>query len=418
MPRDVIAALASPAGESAIAVVRAGGEGCLALVERIFSLEEGRLVGMRRALAQCPGTTPGTEALLISWPSGRSFTGEEMVEILCPGSMRVARGVLVSLQKAGARLARPGEFTRRAFLNGRLSALQVVALASIWSGDGTEDAAEGSTGLEQAAGSLERAMEILHETLEAVMEFPDELAGEAPAIEKVVRTALEESDRFSETASRSECPLRVFIAGPVNAGKSTLFNILAGREMAVVSPEEGTTRDGASCRTIIGGRAVELFDTPGRRRNGEEAPSKVEREAVRISSGLMGPDDLLLWMSPGGRVEPDRDLSERAGWTIEVSSFSDVVRGDGLNLSARTGEGLEALRGAVASARPDGLVCSAALRIRDGIARAAESIDAGEFPQASEEIAEALAVLSSVMDRGASIGLAVERALARMCVGK
>jgi len=418
MPRDVIAALATPAGESAIAVVRACGEGCLTLVEKLFSLEEGRLAGMRRAVAQCPGTARGAEALLISWPAGRSFTGEEMVEIMCPGSMRVVRGVLVSLQNAGARLARPGEFTRRAFLNGRLSALQVVELASIWSKDLPEEAAEGSTGLEKMAERLEQATETLHEALEAAIEFPDELSGEALKIEEIAQAALDEADGFSEAASRSEYPLRVFIAGPVNSGKSTLFNILAGREMAVVSPEEGTTRDGASCRTIMGGRIVELFDTPGYREDGEEAPTRVEREAVRISTGLIGREDLLVWMSPGGSVEPKRELSERAGWTIEVSSFSDVIRGDGLNLSARTGEGIEALKTAVASARPDGLVYSAALGIRDGIARAAECIDEGEYPQASEEITEALAVLSSAMDRGASIGLAVERALARMCVGK
>ena len=373
---------------------------------------------MRRAVAQCPGTARGAEALLISWPAGRSFTGEEMVEIMCPGSMRVVRGVLVSLQNAGARLARPGEFTRRAFLNGRLSALQVVELASIWSKDLPEEAAEGSTGLEKMAERLEQATETLHEALEAAIEFPDELSGEALKIEEIAQAALDEADGFSEAASRSEYPLRVFIAGPVNSGKSTLFNILAGREMAVVSPEEGTTRDGASCRTIMGGRIVELFDTPGYREDGEEAPTRVEREAVRISTGLIGREDLLVWMSPGGSVEPKRELSERAGWTIEVSSFSDVIRGDGLNLSARTGEGIEALKTAVASARPDGLVYSAALGIRDGIARAAECIDEGEYPQASEEITEALAVLSSAMDRGASIGLAVERALARMCVGK
>lgn len=418
MPQDVIAALATPVGESAIAVVRMSGDGSLALAEKLFSLENGRLDGMRRALAQCPGTTTGIDVLLISWPSGRSFTGEEMVEIMCPGSMRIAGDILVSLQNSGARLARQGEFTRRAFLNGRMSALQVVALSSIWSGERPEGLGAGSSGLEQAAGKLERTAELLHESLEAVIEFPDELGCEAPAIVEMAKTALEEADRFSQAASRSESPLRVFISGPVNSGKSTLFNILAGRERAVVSPEEGTTRDGASCRTLIGGRAVELFDTPGFRVGGEAASSEEEREAVRITSGLIGPEDMLIWMSPGGKVNPDRELSERAGWMIEVSSFSDITRGMGLNLSATTGEGLEALEMAVASARPAGLLYSAAMGIRDEIARAAESIKAGEYPEASEELDEAQAILSSAMDRGAAIGLAVERALARMCVGK
>lgn len=373
---------------------------------------------MRRALAQCPGTAPGIDALLISWPPGRSYTGEEMVEIMCPGSMRIAGCILAALQNSGARLSRPGEFTRRAFINGRLSALKVVALSSIWSGERPEGPGDETSSLEQAAVILERAAELLHESLEAVIEFPDELGSEAPSIETIARNALEEAERFSESASRSESPLRVFISGPVNSGKSTLFNILAGRERAVVSPEEGTTRDGASCRILIRGRAVELFDTPGFRIEGEEASSAAEKEAVRISSGMIGPEDMLIWMSPGGMVNPDHELSERAGWMIEVSSFSDIARGSGLNLSARTGEGLSELEIAVASARPAGLLFSAAMGIRDGISRTAAFIAAGEYPEACEELAEVQATLLSAMDRGDTIGLAVERALARMCVGK
>ncbi|HRY61616.1 MAG TPA: hypothetical protein P5266_05410, partial [Candidatus Fermentibacter sp.] len=126
MPGEVIAALATPPGDSALALLRMSGEGCAAMVEELLDLEEGRLSGMRRAVATIPGAAPGADAVAFSWPSGRSYTGEEMVDVVCPGAREIVDGLLAGMLSRGARPSLPGEFTRRAYLSGRISPLEVI----------------------------------------------------------------------------------------------------------------------------------------------------------------------------------------------------------------------------------------------------------------------------------------------------
>lgn len=436
MAYGIIAALATPPGVSALAVIRASGEGCARMAEEYFGLAEGRLLGMRRALSACPGSSSrgeaeviqtgdaargpaagsssrgGAEVLLLSWPAGRSFTGEEMVEIMCPGSMMIAGEILNGLEALGARPSGPGEFTRRAFLSGRMSAIEVIALSSIWrSGAGAVVSRE----LEEAAAALEKALGRVQESIEAAIEFSEEHNIEEEGNEALFEAAGSSAGELASAAGRAEGPVRVFLAGPVNSGKSTLFNTLAGRERAVVTPEEGTTRDGASALLVAAGREVELFDTPGFRQGGE---GDADRRALEIAIGMVGRDDIVVWMSRGGSEKPDYEMADRAGITIEVSSLADECGGAGLRLSSRTGEGVEALKALIAASRPPGMLSCLAAGIGLHIEAARRMCAAGEMAGASEEVAEALEELASVMDRGSGIELAVERALGRLCVGK
>ncbi len=414
MAYGIIAALATPPGVSALAVIRTSGEGCARMAEEYFGLAEGRLSGMRRALSACPGSISrgGAEVLLLSWPAGRSFTGEEMVEIMCPGSMTIAGEILGGLEAMGARPSGPGEFTRRAFLSGRMSALEVIALSSIWrSGAGAVISRE----LEDAAASLEKALETVQESLEAAIEFSEEHHIAEEDIEFRMEAAGGSARGLASAALRAEGPVRVFLAGPVNSGKSTLFNTITGRERAVVTPEEGTTRDGASALLVVAGREVELFDTPGFRHGGRW---DADCRALEISIGMVGRDDIVVWMSRGGSEQPDGEIMARAGITIEVASLADECGGGGLRLSSRTGEGVEELKARIAASRPPGMLYCCAAGIGRHIEAARSMCGAGEMAAASEEIAEAMEALASVMDRGTGIELAVERALGRLCVGK
>lgn len=413
MPGEVIAALATPRGDSALALLRMSGEGCAAIVEDLLGLEEGRLSGMRRVVAPVPGAAQGADVVAFSWPSGRSYTGEEMVDVVCPGAREIVDCLLTGMISRGARPSLPGEFTRRAYLSGRISALELIGLSSLWRGGGGADRSGGALDDlgERLAESLQRAAELI----EAAVEFPDDIDEQDLHIEVCIEEAKIRARLFREGAEMAEGPVRVFLAGPVNSGKSTLFNRLAGAERAVVSDEAGTTRDGASCFAMIGGRRVELFDTPGFRDGGMGEP---DAEALRISLGMIGGGDVAVWMSPGSQEEPDSGLSNSAGRIVRVSSRCDEIKGTWLPVSAMTGEGMDELGAEIAGAKPGGLLTTIARMIEERIVEAAESASGREFAAAAETVAEAMRELNCCMDRGEGVEIAVERALGRMCVGK
>lgn len=413
MPGEVIAALATPRGDSALALLRLSGEGCASIVERMLDLEEGRLSGMRRAVARIPGAAQGAGVVAFSWPPGRSYTGEEMVDIVCPGTRGIVDGLLAGMTAGGARLSLPGEFTRRAYLSGRISALEVIGLSSLWRPGAPVRHGGGS--LVDLAERLSDSLRRMAELIEAAVEFPDEIDEQELPLAECMAESSSLAHTFAEEAERAEGPMRVFLAGPVNSGKSSLFNRLAGAERALVSDEEGTTRDGASCTTLVGGRRVELFDTPGFR-DGEAGG--LDAEARRIALGMIGSGDVVVWMSPGSVREPDSRLLAAARAVIRVSSRCDETRGGWLPLSSLTGEGVDLLAAEIAATRPAGLLSTAARVVEGRIGAAAEAVGGREFAGAAETVAEALGELDCCLDRGEGIGSAVERALARMCVGK
>ena len=298
---DTIVAPATGAGIAAIAVIRVSGPATRDLLEALC----GGVPPARHAALRDVG--PPQRALidrgLVLWfPGPASFTGEDMAELHVHGSRAVMRAVIDALLSLpGTRLAEPGEFARRAFENGKLDLTEVEGLADLIT---AETEAQRRQALAQAEGSLRALFDGWRDELlraqaliEAGLDFADEgdviadVGVKAETIVAGLRAAMARhlADRSGE---RLRDGLRVVIAGPPNAGKSSLLNALAKRDAAIVSEEAGTTRDVIEVHLDLGGVPVMLIDTAGLR----EAAGAVEAEGIKRALARAGDADLVLWL--------------------------------------------------------------------------------------------------------------------------
>lgn len=413
---DMICALATSEGSSALAVIRVSGRGSSSAVERMMGLEKGRLLGRRRktGLISRDGAVVD-QVVALGWPEGSSYTGEEMVEIICHGVPEVIATIMDSLIGSGVRKAHPGEFTRRAYISGRMGAWQVLALASLWK---TGKATGGLAGdAETICSELLNAAEHMREVLEACIEFHEEHAAtDDEQVSQEMQDFLQRAEEFFERAMSLESDMRVLIMGPVNSGKSTLFNRLLKQEKALVSEEPGTTRDGASGYLEVRGRRVLLSDTAG------SGGSGIDREAYQKTVDSLDGTEKVIWMSPGcGRNVP-RGIKERAGSVIMVESKSDLRDNDAeegwIRVSCITGEGLERIEQLISSAPGSLSVTGLATRIRNSAEKIREHMIEGDYALASEILGEIENELRELMSRGSNAMISVERALTGMCAGK
>jgi tRNA modification GTPase len=364
--RDTIFALSSGPPPAAVAVVRISGPGARTALEALI----GRVPEARRAvLARVRDPAAGEvldSALSLWFPGPRSETGEDMAELQLHGGRAVVAGVLAALGRLnGLRLAEPGEFTRRAFENGRLDLPEVEGLADLIY---AETEAQRRQAYRQLSGILsERAEHWRHRLIEALalvearIDFADE--GDVPAeliapalviarsLRDEIRTALADERR----GERLREGLVVAIAGPPNAGKSSLLNRIAGREAAIVTPVPGTTRDVIEVHLNLDGYPVTVLDTAGIR----ETDDPVEREGVARARARAAGADLVLWVVDASRGAGGAEAPEGAGegpvWT--VLNKTDLVnsgtqrslprRPDVFSASALTGAGLDELFGAL-----------------------------------------------------------------------
>ena len=367
-----IYAVSSGAGRAGVAVLRLSGPAAApalrALAGRLPEPQRATLVRLRD-----PESRERIDrGLVLYFPAPASFSGEDMAELHVHGSRAVlARLLAVLARLSGLRPAEPGEFTRRAFENGKLDLAAVEGLIDLID---AETEAQRRQALRQMEGALGRQAEDWRERLLrtlALVEAEIDFVDEADVPESVGRRAAEEAAPLLAEIRRHLADVRrgerirdgivVVIAGPPNAGKSTLLNALARREVAIVSAEAGTTRDVIEVRLDLASQAVTLLDTAGLR----EAESAVEREGVRRALERAERADLVLWLeaadadpapppetlaggpllrlwtkcdlAPGGsRLEDRSDLEDRSG--LDGQSGSDR-----LDISARTGEGIPAL---------------------------------------------------------------------------
>jgi tRNA modification GTPase len=334
-PTDTIYALSSGRLPAAIAVIRISGpQARLALEALIGRVPQPRQATFARV--RDPGTSAVIDDALALWfPGPRSETGEDTAELQLHGGRAVVAAVLSALGRLdGFRLAEPGEFTRRAFENGRLDLTQVEALADLVY---AETEAQRRQAFEQFKGLLgdradawrQQAIESLA-LVEAAIDFADEgdmprdLMGRALAVMRPladeIGTALAGADR----GERLRDGLCVVIAGPPNAGKSTLLNRLARREAAIVSPIAGTTRDVIEVHLDLGGYPVNLIDTAGLR---EQSDDPIEREGMRRTREQAARADLVLWLVDAGVSEsplPERDAGAPAAQWAVVSK-ADLI---------------------------------------------------------------------------------------------
>src|SRR5712691_524670 len=315
MLSDPIVALATPPGRSALALIRLSGRGAFDLAARAldpFRPDPPRTV-VRARLLDPETREPIDEVLAACFPAPRSYTGEDVVEISTHGGLVVPAAAVATLVAAGARLALPGEFTRRAVLNGKMDLLQAEATADLIDAGSPE---ERRRALRQLERGLSRRLETLrHEILELEallaydIDFPEEDEGPvSPArvggawdvargrVANLLATA-PEGERLREGAL-------LVIAGPPNAGKSSLFNALLGRERAIVTEIPGTTRDAIEAHAVIEGFPFRLVDTAGLRDSGD----RVERLGIAVSRQYLAAADLILFCEEGEEVERDEFL--------------------------------------------------------------------------------------------------------------
>ncbi|MDB5598978.1 MAG: tRNA modification GTPase TrmE [Xanthobacteraceae bacterium] len=349
--RDTIFALSSGRPPAAIAVVRISGPQAGPALRSVI----GRVPEPRRAaLARIKDPATGDiidEALALWFPGPNSETGEDTVELQLHGGHAVVAGVLRVLgQLDGLRMAEPGEFTRRAFESGRLDLTAVEGLADLI---GAETEAQRQQAFRQMKGLLGHRAETWRGRLiqalalvEARIDFsdeadvPEDLIGPAMRIAGELRDEIAAALVGSGRSERLRDGLTVAIAGPPNAGKSTLINRLAKRDVAIVSPIAGTTRDVIEVHLDLGGYPVTLLDTAGIR----ESQDIIEQEGVRRARARAAGADLILWLTSDVPVDRD-DYGDKSVWTVrnKIDVAGDPQSTADFAISATVGTGMDAL---------------------------------------------------------------------------
>jgi len=364
---DTIVAIATPAGRGALGVIRISGPRALNIVQAITSrrtpLEPRHATLTRIVTTAGAGAAGGADSVVATYfKAPHSYTGDDVVEVSAHGSPVILRGIVHAAMEAGARLARPGEFTLRAFLSGRIDLVQAEAVADLIA---SATPLQVRVAFDQLEGTLTRRIAALDTTLfdviarlEASLDFPDEGYHfiDRDETEQRMRDVIQGIDALLEDGRRGRVVrdgATVVLSGRPNVGKSSLFNALAGTDRAIVTDVPGTTRDLITEPLDVNGIAVTLVDTAGARR----AHDVVEREGVARGERARGVADLILVVVDRSEaLSPDDHtlLSEtRSSKRLIVANKGDLpgrVALDGsIVVSATTGDGLERLRCAIAA---------------------------------------------------------------------
>ncbi len=358
--QETIAVVSTPFGEGAIAMLRISGPEAFEIADRFFRSSRGSVAAIPPRMAQFGRVVDATgrvldEVVLTPFHPPASYTGEAMVEITCHGGILITRRLLDLLLEHGARLARGGEFTQRAFLNGRMDLTQAEAVMDLIKAQtdlalrAATEQLEGRLG-EQATQLREALLELLAH-IEAYIDFPEEDIDPETGNALITRLSDAEANiaRLLSTADQGRVlreGLRTVIYGAPNVGKSSLLNRLLGYERAIVSDLPGTTRDSIEEVINLHGIPVRLVDTAGVR----TSEDLIEREGIARTLQHLERADLVLHLMDGSRPRPTQepdlghllvlnktDLGEDPSW-----HGVDAVR-----LSCNTGDGMERLADAV-----------------------------------------------------------------------
>ena len=355
---DVITALATPYGRSALAVIRISGSGCKALTERFLSrpLVDGRLRVNNFKTAKF-----GENLTAVSYSAPRSYTGEDMVELFPHGNPTVCDGIIDTLVGAGARIAERGEFTKRAFLNGKLDFMQCEALADIIDAQTAEQLDYGNKRFDGGFKRLKNAESALMKalsTVEAVLHYGDELEENEidegllndvyGSLDGIIADLEAEVDGYVGGRIVND-GFKVVIVGEPNVGKSTLLNALTDSDRAIVTPIAGTTRDTVDASYIYKDRKYTVTDTAGI----TETDDVVERIGVGRAAKAIESADAVILATADGRL-PQVDLSKcerivrvmtKKDGNKDVGERYERAQNDGfIEISAKNGINIEALK--------------------------------------------------------------------------
>jgi tRNA modification GTPase len=442
-PSDTIAAIASPAGRGLRGIVRLSGPAAWEVALAGFTPDRDatppKRAERRTGSYRLKGLRPALPASVWLWPGPKTYTGQTSAEIHTVAATPLLQRLLAHCLARGARLAEPGEFTLRAFLAGRIDLTRAEAVLGVVE---AANPAQLEAALGQLAGGLagpvaalrDRLLDVLAH-LEANLDFVDEpdvdLLGRAALAEELAQGAADLAS-LAERLQGRDRPAgqpRVVLTGPPNAGKSRLFNALAGHDHALVSSQPGTTRDYLSALVDCDGLTVELIDTAGT----DEAFSPIEARAQALRAEQAARADLLLDCCSG---DVDSEIFTSSGRpALCVRTKSDLVPAladapDVLATSAATGMGLERLRAAIASALRASadaadLPTTTAARCRDGLTRASAALgDASSMLTlgGGEELI-AIDLRLAIDELGKVVGAVftddvLDRIFRRFCIGK
>lgn len=457
-PADTIVATATANAPGAVAIVRVSGAAAHAIAAQLFVPARESQAAVRPGLMRLGRVVDPRdgdvidEALAVVWRGPHSFTGEDVAEFHTHGSPLIVARVVAACVAAGARHAQPGEFTRRAYLNGRLDLAQAEAVADLVQAE-TEAARRAalallSGGLTARIGVLrERLLPVLAE-LEASVDFPEEglefatrsrLGAEVDAVRRDLAALM--------ASARAGRPLRegarVVLAGPPNAGKSSLFNALVGRERALVSPHPGTTRDTIEASVDLAGIPLTLVDTAGLRAEADE----IEALGIARTEGEVAAAGLVLFVIDASQPKAARgalarvekaphllvlnkaDATSRDAASL-VAEFPSPVRRAWCVVSSHTRAGLDELEAQIArelgaTAAPGSLLVThrrhaEALAEADAaLAEAAQGIAGGLATElSSADVTAAIAALDCVAGRRGLDDDLLDTIFARFCLGK
>jgi tRNA modification GTPase len=416
-----------------VGVVRVSGEGSLELVARLWSGKNPcRLAGGRFTYGKICNPATGEildEALLLVFRRSHSYTGQESAELHTHGSPAVLRKVLQTLFEQGARPAQPGEFTLRAFLNGKMDLAQaesVLHLVESESEAALRQALRGlSAGLSQKIQHLSERLFNLLAHIQAWLDYPEE--GVEPAqIQETLKPVLQQIQHLLATAPAGRIAqkgARIALVGAPNVGKSSLLNALLGYERAIVTPIPGTTRDYLEAPLEIAGVPIVAVDTAGLR----ETDDLIEKSGVERAMQIAQEADLVVYLADQSqpKTAPPALPWER---TLQVATKADLpaIWADGafVAVSSLTGHGLEALRQQIRSRllgeAPEGEVWISNERHVEALRRAEAHLkEALEAPEdlAGVSIEAALGALAEIVGKDVSEEV-IDRVFRNFCVGK
>lgn len=451
MTDTTVAAVSTPRGKGGVAMIRITGPEARTVLSRVFRPKSGRPPEARQAVYGSFFDDGGVfdDGVAVFYAAPASYTGEDTAELCCHGGLLVTERLLSAVLAAGAQPARPGEFSKRAFLNGKLTLTEAEAVAGIID---AVSAKRLEIGVRQAGGSLSRRIDGLYRRLvtlaasmRAYIDYPDEdladlTPGEAAAELSAVRAeldALADSHRYGRAVSEG---VRTVLVGRTNTGKSSLLNLLLGFERALVSDEAGTTRDVVSETAVVCGIPLLLADTAGLRAGAgavEQAGIGKSLEQLERAELVLAVFDLSqpLTAEDYGLADRIRALG-KAGSTVAVFNKRDLAPGAvppvlfdrQVCISARTGEGKDALEQAVGALygglEPDmdavitsARQAAALRRASAALGEAKEALCGGAQDAAGTELDAAIAALGETDGRSVSEAV-VDEIFSRFCVGK
>lgn len=439
---DTICAIATASGDGGIAIVRVSGECAEEIFQSCFRPAKARKLNSHRMMYGHAVDENGTvldEAMAVFMKAPSTYTREDVFEIQCHGGNVCAKRVMNRILSLGARIAEPGEFTRRAFMNGRIDLSRAEAVMSLI-GANSEAAARAS--LRQLEGGISGFVRRVNEELkdqmaliEACTDFPEEVEEENTAqrvragVERVVSEIEARLDERGAKLVREGAS--IVLAGRPNVGKSSLMNAILNQERAIVTSIPGTTRDVLTERIRLGGITAELSDTAGQR----ETDDPVEKIGVDRAARAMETADIVLVLLDGSEAltaEDENLLQHMDERYIVCINKSDLPRRcawpDAMEICAATGEGVDMLicemekRVAVSAGMEERITqerhMELARRALKALRHAVDSIDAGfELDVTEIDLKEALEALSEITGEDASEEV-IDRVFKNFCVGK